>query len=656
MEYYNSLVAGGDDPGYKDGDYDKAHFNRPMGLAIDGKGQTLFVADTNNNRVRVIHLDEDNRVETLGGNGTSGRTDGPLSLASFAQPSALAWIPPDHLAVYDLGSGLLRSIDLKNKAVTTLGISMDGKTPGFSVGVVCDLVYRKKDNSLYFSQPGDHLLRRMDLKTQKVSTVLTNDPRIPSPWALCVSGDNLYVSEQENSGIFQVDAIPNTTSAQEAVSIGTVGKGELVLELAESDGILYAVQSGNTPLARVSPVYQPINLATPWGFTIDNKNPGTLPLLNFGLNQSVGFTAVPGQARKLIIANPNPWNQAIISVKDYEFDKYWGARSNSDVLGSLADFNYPSQKPPKTFRILIVGNSRVVTAPVIVPDAGKPGVPYDGNGQGVNSLRTNTFPKQLEFILNTQASLQGCEDHFEVLTLGHPGQHVQFFANDEIPPIVKKYDIDLVIAFTVSFGIEGFLEYYLKPLNDEGIPSNKMDPEFLLKTWKEKMPFGAPTRLFERAKAKGLAHVDTPTQVGFSYFSGLIASGDKEIREDLIEMIGKPYKLISERIGSIQRPGENHPKFLMCFCPSVDNDGLKVEEYDSFWRDLCSRNGINLLDLTDPLNGLKTSYYPTSESCCHNHFTAYGNLLIATLLSYYLPQEKWIPWDASSASKATSQK
>ncbi|HTA76976.1 MAG TPA: hypothetical protein VK791_07460, partial [bacterium] len=65
--------------------------------------------------------------------------------------------------------------------------------------------------------------------------------------------------------------------------------------------------------------------------------------------------------------------------------------------------------------------------------------------------------------------------------------------------------------------------------------------------------------------------------------------------------------------------------------------------YESFWQDLSQRQGIKLLDLMKPFDDLKSSYYPTSEVCCHRHYTAYGNALIAYLLSYYLPKQNWIP-------------
>ena len=48
-----STVAGTGKAGYADGTGATAQFNAPYGVAVDGSG-TVYVADTNNNRIRVV--------------------------------------------------------------------------------------------------------------------------------------------------------------------------------------------------------------------------------------------------------------------------------------------------------------------------------------------------------------------------------------------------------------------------------------------------------------------------------------------------------------------------------------------------------------------------------------------------------------------------
>src|SRR5580658_3731494 len=102
-----ALVAGEEGrPGFKDGSFTSALFNEPLGLAVSDDGSRLFVADSGNNRIRIIHLDQDNKVTTLAGQDTAGKLDGPVTKAQFNHPCGVLYLPGDRLVVNDLGNGL----------------------------------------------------------------------------------------------------------------------------------------------------------------------------------------------------------------------------------------------------------------------------------------------------------------------------------------------------------------------------------------------------------------------------------------------------------------------------------------------------------------------------------------------------------------------
>ncbi|MCS6978461.1 MAG: thioredoxin-like domain-containing protein [Gemmatales bacterium] len=63
-------VAGRGEPGYEDGPFDKAMFNDPQGMAL--QGETLLVADRKNHRIRAIDL-KAKKVSTIAGTGEQGR-------------------------------------------------------------------------------------------------------------------------------------------------------------------------------------------------------------------------------------------------------------------------------------------------------------------------------------------------------------------------------------------------------------------------------------------------------------------------------------------------------------------------------------------------------------------------------------------------------
>jgi len=98
-------IAGTGKPGFGDGQPQNAQFQSPGGIALGDDG-TIYVADTGNQRVRVI---KDGRVHTIAGVGLPGYRDGPAPLAAFAMPSDIALVN-DQVFVADSGNQLIRVI------------------------------------------------------------------------------------------------------------------------------------------------------------------------------------------------------------------------------------------------------------------------------------------------------------------------------------------------------------------------------------------------------------------------------------------------------------------------------------------------------------------------------------------------------------------
>ena len=634
MEYYNSLVAGNDDdPGFQDGAFDDARFNQPSGLAFDEEGKRLLVADYNNNRIRVIYLEENNRVETLAGNGDNKNLDGSLDKASFSGPYLLARLPEDQFAVFESGDHSIRIVDLKNKNVTTLATGL---------GTVWNLVYWPIDQGLYFSTPDSGVLQRLDLKNKKLTTLLTNNSQVPRPKALGLCANKLYVSDGVSSNLFQVEPVMNTLNAGEVVHLEMAGSGKNIEELTASGESLYALQSNGDTFAEVLPQYRVVNMATAWGFISSNNSTYYSPYLGIQAGRTVGFAGSPNEMGKFYISSPNNATNSIVSIKDYNFDKHWFSEASRGA-GVLNDFDYPTKKPPKTFRILIVTSSRGFIAPVVPLDVEANEVTVKNMDQYDESPRVDTFPKKLEFLLNTEAALDGISEHFEVLVLGRIGVNIEYFAPEETPSLVKKYDIDLILGMLSPSPEDSYMDYYNKPLTKDGLPSDDMDGEYLLMPWKERIPDGAPKRLLNECFKWKLITEASSTQLQFSLFQDLLLSGDNEIRSDLMEMQGNPFKVLNQRLGLLKTSLGKTPKLAFFFVPNPD--GLSYLKYESFYSDICGQYGLSLMDLSKPYQNLKLSYFPTVQACCHRHYTAYGNQLIATILKHELISRGWIPFD-----------
>jgi sugar lactone lactonase YvrE len=112
-----STLAGGETTGFADGSGPKARFNNPMGLALDGAGHVL-VADSANHRIRKIA--PDGTASTLAGSGRRGSADGAAALATFTEPTGVAFGPGGDLYVLEIGKERVRRIS-KDGQVTTMG-------------------------------------------------------------------------------------------------------------------------------------------------------------------------------------------------------------------------------------------------------------------------------------------------------------------------------------------------------------------------------------------------------------------------------------------------------------------------------------------------------------------------------------------------------
>jgi sugar lactone lactonase YvrE len=110
--------------GFMEGGVHDARFDTPTGLAV--WGDKLLVADTGNNRIRVVEAHGD--VWTLAGNGEGDVSNGTLLSASFVQPVALA---VDNLGSIFVGDGnAIRTISGAVPTVTTISDGHRGLADG----------------------------------------------------------------------------------------------------------------------------------------------------------------------------------------------------------------------------------------------------------------------------------------------------------------------------------------------------------------------------------------------------------------------------------------------------------------------------------------------------------------------------------------------
>src|SRR6266849_8354761 len=107
-----------------------APLNQPRGLAING--DWLYIADTNNNVVRRFNL-VTGSLTTVAGTGNAGYTDGVLATtALLRQPSGLAFDEKANLYIADTGNNVVRELAIGDHYLRT--VAGTGKAGEFGDG------------------------------------------------------------------------------------------------------------------------------------------------------------------------------------------------------------------------------------------------------------------------------------------------------------------------------------------------------------------------------------------------------------------------------------------------------------------------------------------------------------------------------------------
>ena len=194
-----------------------AEFSGPLGLAISDDDNTLYVADYNSHRIRAIDLASTNKaVSTIAGSAsgtTGGYADGAGGTARFKRPSGLA-VSGTTLYVADSENHRIRAIDLTSPGKTVSTIAGSG-TPGHADGAGTVAQFNTPTDitlsgtTLYVADSNNHRIRAIDIASadKTVSTIAgdgtgesTNGigtaARFNTPYGITVSGNTLYVATE----------------------------------------------------------------------------------------------------------------------------------------------------------------------------------------------------------------------------------------------------------------------------------------------------------------------------------------------------------------------------------------------------------------------------------------------------------------------------
>jgi len=215
----------------------------PGKVLADEAGKRLFIADSTHHRI--VITDIDGKKIAVAGDGRAGADDGGFDKARFNDPQGMA-LDGDTLYVADRKNNLIRALDLKAKTVTTVAGTgdqgddreYDGPALKASLNSPWDLLLH--DGQLYIAMAGFHQLWKMDLAKGTIApyagTGVENirDGNLASacfaqPSGLATDGKTLFVADSE-------------VSAVRAVPLGGAGKvktivGEGLFDFGDVDGV-----------------------------------------------------------------------------------------------------------------------------------------------------------------------------------------------------------------------------------------------------------------------------------------------------------------------------------------------------------------------------------------------------------------------------------
>ena len=307
-----TTFAGQSDNDSTDGTGTAARFYSPIGITTDG--ENLYVADTGNNRIRKIVIDN-GTVTTLAGS-SQGYSDNAIGTsASFNGPRGITTVG-ENLYVVDSGNHLIRKIVISTGAVTTLAgtagtYGSADNTTGTSASFKNPWGITTDGTNLYVADMKNYTIRKIVISTGAVTTLAGTPGSLGNadnaigtsasfnwPIGITTDGENLYVTETHSIRKIVIDNGTVTTLAGSSshggaasIATGTSARFKYPRGITTDGTNLYVVDNANfrirkividngtvTSLAGSSGGFRDNNTSTlakfnyPQGITTDGEN------------------------------------------------------------------------------------------------------------------------------------------------------------------------------------------------------------------------------------------------------------------------------------------------------------------------------------------------------------------------------------------------
>jgi DNA-binding beta-propeller fold protein YncE len=296
----------------------------PGKVLADAGGKRLFIADSTHHRIVVTNLD--GQKLQIAGTGKPGSSDGAFDRASFNDPQGMA-LDGETLYVADSNNHLIRALDLRRQTVQTIagipgraGTDLRRGGPALRTGLNSpwDLLLHR--GHLYIAMAGHHQIWAMDLARHLIVPFagtgfenLKDGPRpsccLAQPSGLAADSTTLFVADSEVSAI---RAIPFDGVSEVSALVGTG-----LFDFGDTDGTGAEVRLQH-PLGVVC-VEGKLYVADTYNSKIKVLDPATRACTTFVGDRKAKLFSEPGgisyAAGKLYVADTNAHRIQVIDLE-----------------------------------------------------------------------------------------------------------------------------------------------------------------------------------------------------------------------------------------------------------------------------------------------------------------------------------------------------
>ena len=174
-----STIAGNGFASFYNGPVSQSLFNYPTSLAIDSSNGNIMVADAENNRIRLINMISGN-VSTIAGSGVYGYLDGPALQAQFYNPYGIALNPSNgNIFVADTNNNIIRLINMTSGNVSTIAGTgnygyLDGPALQAQFNYPYGIAFDSSNGNIFVADTSNSVIRLINMTSGNVSTFAGN--------------------------------------------------------------------------------------------------------------------------------------------------------------------------------------------------------------------------------------------------------------------------------------------------------------------------------------------------------------------------------------------------------------------------------------------------------------------------------------------------